>query len=27
MAPGDLDLRVIVVTYSPGDHLATFLDS
>ena len=25
--PGDLDLRVIVVTYSPGDHLSTFLDS
>lgn len=25
--PPDLDLRVIVVTYSPGEHLATFLDS
>jgi N-acetylglucosaminyl-diphospho-decaprenol L-rhamnosyltransferase len=25
--PGTLDLRAVVVTYSPGDHLATFLDS
>ena len=26
-APDDLDLRVIVVTYCAGDHLASFLDS